>query len=351
MKFNISFLFFFTLFSFKSVFPTAVCLGAECNNISNETILGANLVDPILGEIYTKEFLNSMGEAAVLQNINSAMMGGQIIQKNRLGIGYSMARTSLSPREIYFENTELRELPKEGAAASPSLSYGMNLGHFLEKKGEWQKWNLSFQFFPYYLSETNIPFLKIRNTNVGGRVFNGSLNLRYFPFLPGEGNKPSMWNGLSFGWGLYQTNQEILLNAYDRRPTEFRVDGDRRKWIGINELKYESNINSVSSDVRYSYNIFESFSIYGGLGLTYNTGFTKIRVERYAAISARDNRDDFLTNPSGVGLDLKRKIEMNQFNGYGIFGFQIHFQNSGVNFEYLRNQNSESANLGIFQNF
>ncbi|MCZ8342247.1 MAG: hypothetical protein O9301_04380 [Leptospira sp.] len=341
------------LFLFLSISPlysTAVCIGLECSSLSRETILLSNLANPVLGEIYTDKFLSSMGQSAVLQNINSAMLGGNKVERNRIGIGYSMARTKVSALD-YFENTELRDLPRLGVAASPSLSYRFNLGYALGLTGEWQKWDISFHFFPYYLSETNIPFLKIRNTDVSGRVLNSGLNARYFPFFTSDANAHPYLRNLSFGLGIYQTNQEIYLFAYDRRPTQFRIDGDTRRWIGINQLTYTSILNSATADVRYAFSPFQFFSVYTGLGLVYNQGITRIRVERYAAISSSENRDDFSTNPSSVGLDFRREYRLRNSNGYGILGVQFFWNQISIGLEYLRNQSSESLNLGVQYSF
>jgi|GEM_PF-2457027 len=345
-------IFLFLLFSlflpFYSVFSTAICVGYECSFVSNETLLLANLAEPILGEIYTKDFLSSMGESAVLQNINSSMMGGTAISKNRISLGYSVARSKIKARDFYFQATELNELPTEGIAASPSLSYAGNLGHVFKRSGEWMKWNFYVQYFPFYLSEKNLPFLKIRNTDVDGRVSNFSMNLRYFPYFD-TNNHPS-GNGLSFGFGLYQTNQEILLYAYDRRASQFQVDGDRRKWLGTNNLNYESKIYSTTADVRYSYGI-GNFSAFGGFGIMYNHGITMVKVERVALISSFVSRDDFLSNPSGIAIEVSKKAMIREANFYGILGWQYRWEAVGIGLEYLRNKNTESLNLGIHYYF
>ncbi|MDZ4725919.1 MAG: hypothetical protein SH817_07170 [Leptospira sp.] len=346
--------FFFVILNFfilvRSSHATAVCVGQECSFISDQSLLLANLVDPVLGQIYTKDFLNAMAESAVLQNINSAMMGGTFIEKNRMSMGYSVSRSKIKPREFYFESTELRELPKESLAASPSLSYATNLGHILDKTGNWRKWNVFIQFFPFYLSENNIPFLKIRNTDVGGRVANGSFNVRYFPFADSSPNETLIKHGFSIGFGMYYTNQNILLNSYDRRPTQFQVDGDRRKWIGINDLKYDSKIYSLTTDLRYMFTI-SNFGIFGGLGGMYNHGETLINVERVALISSYLNRDDFLTTPSGVHIELSSRIKIREANYFGILGLSYKWRDYGVSVEYLRNQNTESLNLGLHYYF
>lgn len=107
-----------------------------------------------------------------------------------------------------------------GAAVSPNLTFATNLGHFLDKSGEWRKWNVHLQFFSYYPSEINLLFLNIRNVNVKGRVANFSANVRYFPFaIDSTPNKEidsdsklktdsGDWkSGISLGLGLYRTDQ------------------------------------------------------------------------------------------------------------------------------------------------
>lgn len=329
-----------------SLLPVAVCAGYECSFLSTETIVAGNLADPLLSEIYTKDFLSSMAESAVLQNINSSMLGGKIIEKNRMSLGYGGGRNQIKPRDFYFQFTELHELPTQGIAASPSLSYAVNLGHAFEKAGEWRKWNLHSQFFPYYLSEKNIPFLKVRNTEVDGRVANLSLNLRYFPFLDQSGNT----KGVSFGFGLYHTNQEVSLHAYDRRPTQIRLDGDKRRWLGTSSLDYESKILSSTADLRYSFEIAK-MTLYTGLGMMYNHGMTSIKAERVAIISSYLSPDDFLTNPSGIALNVTKELKIREANFYGIFGAQYHWESFGIGIEYLKNIKTESLNVGVHYYF
>lgn len=332
---------------FGKLSATAVCLGPECRNLSQETLLLGNLINPVLGEIYTDQFLESMGQSAVFQNINSSLVGGSRILNHRIGASYSMARANVKSNNLLFENTELDELPKQGIAASPAFSYGFNLKVLLPDLTGSEKWNVQIHFFPYHLSETNIPFLNIKNTDVSGKVYNSGIQLRYFPFFNPEGPSSPTWENLSFGFGLFHTNQEVFLYAYDRRPTQFRVDGDRRRWIGENNLAYRSNINTFMTDIRFSSSSERLLSVYGGLGLLYNSGITRIRVQRTAAISSISNPDDFGTTPSFIGFDLGRSYQMNKSDGFGIFGIQLNADNFSIILEYLRNQNSESASLGI----
>lgn len=341
-KIKFSLYFAAILLPFGSLLPVALCAGYECSFLSTETVIAGNLADPLLSEIYTKDFLFSMAQSAVLQNINSSMLGGKLIEKHRMSLGYGGGRNHIKPRDFYFQLTELNELPTQGIAASPSLSYAFNLGHTFDKTGEWKKWNLHTQFFPYYLSEKNIPFLKIRNTEVDGRVVNLSLNLRYFPFL----ERPGSTRGISFGFGLYHTNQEVTLHAYDRRPTQIRLDGDKRKWLGTNSLDYESKILSSTADMRYAYEIAK-MTMYGGLGLMYNHGLTSIKAERVTLISSYLNPDDFLSNPSGIAINVSKELKIREANFYGILGLQYKWETIGIGLEYVRNIKTESLNFGV----
>ncbi|TGN21024.1 Lsa36 family surface (lipo)protein [Leptospira idonii] len=349
MRFSLS-AFTFILLSFSSsISATAVCLGEECSRIPNEFLLGANLIDPALDAVYTKDFLNAMGSSAVMQNVNSSMIGARHLSGQRAGLGYSLARTNLNPRNLFLENSELRELPSQGAAASPAVSYGANLGTLIgSPNSELMKWNVNFHIFHYYLSEGNLPFLRIKNTDIGGRVTNLGLNLRYFPLYEGseEGKDTSYKNGLSFGFGIFQTNQQILLNSYDRRPTNIRIDGDARKWIGVNDLNYHSRILSSTLDVRYSY-AFGDFSIYGGLGGMFHQGNITIQVVRNASISTVLNKEDFSTYPSLLHLDIHRNYFLTSRDWYGILGMEFRWRNVNLLAEYLKNRNSESLNLGV----
>ncbi|MBM9579219.1 hypothetical protein JWG45_18910 [Leptospira sp. 201903070] len=77
----------------------------------------------------------------------------------------------------------MRELPKQGMAASPLVNFGFNLGNLFEGPSpQLSKWNIHFHYFPYELSEQNVPFLKLRKTDLHAKVANIGINVRYFPF-------------------------------------------------------------------------------------------------------------------------------------------------------------------------
>ncbi len=339
-----------SLFFAKPIHSVAVCVGLECSQISEESLLTANLVNPVLGEVYTKDFLSSMAESAFLQNANSSLMGGTPLKGNRLGLGYGIARSTANPNSFILQETELRELPTKGIATTPTLSYALSLDRIFGEGKGFHKWNVYMQFFPYSLSETNLPFLNIRNTEVSGKIQNFSLIARYFPFLKEQRTDslkaPGTWDNLSFGMGVLWTSQEIYLNTYDRTTSQFRIDGDRRRWLGINELSYQSQIASLSTDIRHALS-WGGFSFFGGLGLLANQGTNTVQAERYAIISAVANRNDFTTNPSAVGIELSKNQTIANVNGYGILGIQLRWENLGLGIEYFKNYRTESLQVGM----
>lgn len=345
---------FIILFLFilsKNSYSEALCVGARCSDIPPEVVFGANLIDPALDAVYTKEFLLSMAEAAVLQNVSSSLMGASRINRVRIGAGYSVARTNLSPRNYFFENSELRELPNQGIAASPSVVVGANLGSFFTGPSPYlSKLNLHFHYFPYDLSEQNVPFLKLRKTDLNGKVTNLGLNLRYFPFYEGNTTAGENSSGFSVGLGLFQSAQTISLHSYDRRPTNVNLSGQRRKWIGVNDLTYNSNIYSATLDVRYGKTI-GFFTAYAGLGAMFNQGTVDIRVERNVALSSAEDKDDFVTDPTLAFLDLKRNLFVSHKNWYGTIGMEFAFGDASLILEYLKNKNSESVSAGAVYRF
>lgn len=312
-----------------------LCLGGECSNIPNEYQLLGNFAEPVLNRIYTNGFLRSMGENAVLQNINSNQSGGQNVPSYRLGLGYTVSQGQEKARDFYYENSELRTLPKQGAAASPAVSLTANLGEWIASEYA-KRWNVTTHFFPYEFNEANIPFVKIRNTDVRGKIMNYGVMFRYFPES----------SGFSFGFGGFQTNQDLYLSSYDRRPTQFRIDGDKRRWLGINDLYYQSRISSFSFDTKYNWT-FGFFSITPGVGLVYNHGYTAIQVSRYALISTEANPDDFASLPSAIGIRLATRYDHRTSFGYGSLGFGVRFGNVNLTTEIMAGREMQSANLSL----
>ncbi|TGK79046.1 hypothetical protein EHQ24_15985 [Leptospira noumeaensis] len=341
MRFSFSLLFFSFLISFigTKLEAQVVCVGAECSNIPMEFKILGNFAEPVFDRVYTNGFLRSMGDNAVLQNLNSNQSGGSNVNRYRLGLGYTVSRGQEKARDFYYENSELRTLPKAGVAASPSFSYTVNLGEWLNGSTA-KQWNLTTHFFPYEFGAANIPFVKIRNTDVNGRVFNYGAVLRYFP----------VDSGFSFGIGVFQTNQDIYLSAYDRRPTQFRIDGDKRRWIGQNDLFYQSRITSVSLDLKYNYTI-GFLSIIPGIGVVYNHGYTAIQVTRFAAISTKENPDDFGSNPSAIGIRLTTRHNHRSGFGYGSLGFKIGQGDYSLVTELMAGKEIQSINLSLQKQF
>ncbi|TGL39847.1 Lsa36 family surface (lipo)protein [Leptospira perdikensis] len=316
-----------------------LCLGGECSSIPAEYQILGNFAEPTFDRIYTNRFLRSMGDNAVLQNLNSNQSGGSNVGRYRLGLGYTVSQGQAKARDFYYENSELRTLPKAGVAASPSLSFTVNLGEWIRSPYA-KQWNLTTHFFPYEFGEANIPFVKIRNTEVNGRVFNYGAVLRYFPIE----------SGVSFGLGIFQTNQDIYLSAYDRRPTQFRIDGDKRRWIGQNDLFYQSRITSASLDLKYNYTI-GFLSIVPGLGVVYNHGYTAVQVSRFAAISTMENPDDFSSVPSAIGIRLNSRHNHRSGFGYGSLGFKLGQGNFSFNTELMAGKEIQSINLSLQMQF
>lgn len=316
-----------------------LCLGGECANIPSEYQLLGNFAEPVFDRIYTNGFLRSMGDNAVLQNLNSNQSGGSKVDRYRLGLGYTVSQGQEKARDFYYENSELRTLPKKGVAASPSLSFTVNLGEWLN--GDFAKrWNLTTHFFPYEFGEANIPFVKIRNTDVRGRVFNYGAVFRYFP----------VDSGFSFGIGVFQTNQDLYLSSYDRRPTQFRIDGDKRRWIGQNDLFYQSRIVSGSLDIKYNYTI-GFLSIIPGIGIVYNHGYTAIQATRFAAISTRENPDDFGSTPSAIAIKFATRHNHRSGFGYGSLGLNFSLGSFSLVTELMAGKEIQSINLSLQKQF
>lgn len=316
-----------------------LCLGGECSNIPSDYQILGNFAKPVFDKIYTNGFLHSMGDNAVLQNLNSNQSGGTKVDRYRLGLGYTVSQGQAKARDFYYENSELRTLPKRGVAASPSFSFTANLGEWINNPNA-KQWNLTVHFFPYEFGEANIPFVKIRNTEVNGRVNNFGAVLRYFP----------VDSGFSFGLGIFQTNQDIYLSSYDRRPTQFRIDGDKRRWIGQNDLFYQSRITSGSLDIKYNYTI-GFLSIIPGLGFVYNHGYTAVQASRFAAISRMENPDDFGSVPSAIGIRLATRYNHRSGFGYGSLGFKIGMGDFSLTTELMAGKEIQSINLSLQKHF
>ncbi|WP_246838021.1 Lsa36 family surface (lipo)protein [Leptospira levettii] len=338
---------YFTVFFFVPTFlglgfpleAQVICGGVECSNIPSEYQLLGNFAGPVLDRIYTNGFLRSMGENAVLQNLNANQSGGQNVPSYRLGLGYTIARGQAKARDFYYENSELRNLPKEGVAASPSINFTANLSQIFQTPYA-SRWNVTTHFFPYEFTEANIPFVKIRNTDVRGKIQNYGILFRYFPES----------SGFSFGFGFFQTNQDLYLSSYDRRTTQFRIDGEKRRWLGINDLYYQSRISSFSFDVKYNWTI-GILSITPGIGCVYNEGYTSIQVSRYALISTRANPDDFSTYPSAIGIRLATRYDHVSSFGYGSLGLRFGQGSFSVTTELKAGREMQSANLSLNYQF
>lgn len=326
------------LFSLK-ISAQTVCVGIECNSIPNEFQILTNFASPTLDQIYTERFLESMGEIAVLQNLNGRGSYGIKEDKLRIQGNYSAGIGTKTPSSFVYENSELRNLPRQGIAAAANLSVVFPMSKIFTAS-VFRRWDMGIFGFPYEFGEQNLPFLKIRNTEVSGRVYNYGIFLRYLPES----------NDFSFGFTLMQTNQDIYLNSYDRRPTQFRIDGIRRRWIGQNDLTYGSRITSLGFDIQYRW-VFGFLTVLPGIGVVGNTGFTKIEATRFAAISSALNPDDFSTNPTAVGIRLASDFTQNSVFFYGSLNLVFQGETFGFSLDLSQGQTMTAFGVSLFARF
>ncbi len=345
-------LFFLFCFSLR-IHAKAFCVGTECNFFPDTLLIGLNVADPFIENLYTDNLLFAMSGSAVLNNINSSMSSPRKLSGSEIGLGYSMARTNSTEKNILFDYSELAKLPRQGIALTSAVNFGSNLAFLFQSNNSTLKqWNINLHFFPYTFNEIQIPFVQIKNINVNGRVFNSSVTLRYFPKLP-------RWNlfgtsiyidGISSGIGLYHTNQNVHLDSYDRTSFPLNISGESRKWLGVNELNYFSEIYTGLFDLRGGLS-FRNFFLFTGMGLTTNYSNSNLKFQRTAAISNSSSDSDFVSRATITKLHLDGAVTQSYSLWFAMIGLEVKVSSVKMLFEILKNDRFESANIGMKYEF
>lgn len=91
----------------------AVCLG-DCSVVPSSVLLGGNLLEPVLNRAYTDSFLHSMGESAVLQNLNLGSGGTRPFSGYRVGLGYAAARSKLEKTGFALSRNRIERIAQFG---------------------------------------------------------------------------------------------------------------------------------------------------------------------------------------------------------------------------------------------
>jgi hypothetical protein len=336
------------------------CSGAACSLLPSSIQQQLNQADQALESQYVTKVLESMTEAAVLSNINSAMMGPGTVNRFQIGGSFSTAFQQKDNIDVVFRDLNFRGLPNVGAAVTPNLNAAFNLGwllghgpsdtvtdyaHFLHR------FNIYLHGFQYNFAQSDIQELVRRQDDkleLNGNISNYGVTVRFHLYpVYSDGIGFFEFSGISLGMGLHYQKQELSLVYNDTATQAITLGSAIGTWGGSTAFDYSSTVTSLPMDIRTGFRTFYFLTVFFGAGTSMNFGTSKIDLQRQGPLSLSLN-NNLLSNQEVGSLGIRLDAKGNAPNtiSYLIGGVELNFLFAKLLVEGMVSKNIQSVNIG-----
>ncbi|PJZ70081.1 hypothetical protein CH373_09815 [Leptospira perolatii] len=242
---------------------------------------------------YLNEVTKSMAEASVLSNINASMMGPGIVNRFQVGAGISISGVQNDDITVKYKDTNIPKFPNVGFSLNPSFMAAVNLG-WLTAQGQSDQEDSKRSFLHRlslyvhgFQSDLNSGDLRAltrqssKDIDLLGNINSFGATLR-FQLIRERYTKADLFGftGLSLGIGFHRKWEELNLIYHPGSATSISFGNAAGKWDGDVNFGYRSYVQSVPVDIRTGFRALYVLTVFAGLGVSNNTGNTKIHLER-----------------------------------------------------------------------
>lgn len=294
----VAFLFLVSNFFISSISAQVTCTGAACSVLPSNIQLQLNSASQAIETQYTDKLLESMTEAAVLSNINSAMMGPGLVNRFQLGLGISAAGQKKDDINVVYQDLTFNKLPNVGANVTPNLNLAFNLGWLLghgpsdttpENSHFLHRFNVYLHGFQYNFANNDVQNL-IKKQQDGLQLSGGISNyggMIRFHLFPSYGDDYGIFefSGISLGMGLHYQKQDISIIYSDKTAQSITLGPAIGTWSGDTSFQYKSTVTSIPLDVRTGFRIFYFTTLFAGVGTSLNFGSSTLDFSRSGPLS------------------------------------------------------------------
>lgn len=362
---------------FHGLSSQVTCTGAACAILPANILLQLNQVDQAIQTQYTDKVLTTMTEAAVLANINSAMMGPGIVNRFQIGGGVSLAGQKKEDIDVIYQDLAFNKLPNVGASVTPNINVAFNLGWLMgygpsdtipEYANFLHRFNLYIHGFQYNFAQSDIQEIinkQDKKIELNGDISNYGFILRFHIFQNySDGIGVFEFSGISIGMGIHYQKQNINLAYNDTTAQSIILGPAAGTWGGSPTLDYKSTVTSVPLDIRTGFRMFYFLTIFAGAGTSMNFGTSSLEFRKQGPLSIGIQGALLSSNlppelqqalgsingPQQTGeltVQLKGKGNApNQLN-YVLGGVEVNILFLKILVEAMVSKNIQSANVGV----
>lgn len=350
--------------SSQSLYSQVLCSGSACDLLPTSIKRELSSSSSALENQYVDKVLESMTEAAVLSNINSAMMGPGIVNRFQVGAGISVAGQKKEDVSVVYQNLTFNNLPNVGATVTPNINIAFNLGWILgygpsdtpqENANYLHRFNVYLHGFQYNFANNDVQDLIKRqqdNLKLGGGISNYGAMIRFHVF-PSYGDEYGVFefSGISIGLGLHYQKQEIDIVYSDTKSQTIALGSTAvGSWSGNTNFRFKSTVTSIPMDVRTGFRFFYFMTLFAGAGTSLNFGSSSLDFSREGPIAITATNpitQASLTQSGNLSVALKGKASPPNSMGYVVGGMEFNFLFLKVLVEAMASKNIQSANIGV----
>ncbi|MCC5814651.1 MAG: hypothetical protein JJT78_07840 [Leptospira sp.] len=353
------------------------CTGAACDILPENIRFQLNQVDTAIQAQYTDKVLSTMTEAAVLGNINSAMMGPGIVNRFQIGGGVTLAGQKKQDVDIVSQDLVFRGLPNVGASVAPNINIAFNLGWLMgdgpsdtvsEYSSFLHRFNVYLHGFQYNFAQSDVQDIIKRQDdkiNLSGDIANYGFMIR-FHVVPNysDGIGIFEFSGISIGTGVHYQRQNFSLLYNDPTSQAVTLGPSIGTWGGFPTLNYKSSVTSIPLDVRTGFRMFYVLTLFVGVGTSLNFGNSSLEFQKQGPLSLRVEdalissnltpaQQAALANLTGttetgtLSIGLRGKGNAPNNLSYVVGGFELNVGFVKLLFEAMASKNIQSANVGV----
>lgn len=309
---------------------------------------------------YSDRLFDDMAEAATLANISGPPIGSVNLSGFTFGVNASLA--GVPPKNVTVRvpgESEVQDIPSAGAAVSPRVFVGANLGQLigLDYDPFGSQPTPAFYSpsrFDVYLSAMDVSETYQVQGQVGGKVegsayFRG-VEVRYHLVEGAElGGFLLRFMGVSLGVGMYTSRQNIFFDL-DEQQLTMETEGQQLVWEPKVSVNWTTKVDSYPVELRTGLQILYVLRLTAGLGVSMNKGSTEFLLNQYGPVYAKSDLAQSLgyeLPSAALYMDIAGNGRVPARMPFAKLGVELNLWALQIGVEAVATRRSYGANVGI----
>ena len=336
------------------------CTGDGCQYLP----LSAATLDRMLREFqsqYANTLFDDMAEAAVVANLTGPPIGS--VNLSGFTFGANFGAGVVKPHDVTVTipgQAQMKDVPSGGAALSPRVFVGANLGQIIGLdydpfKSKKAPSLISPSRFDIYASVMDAKqTYDTQGTAAGGRVdgsayFRGA-EIRYHLMEGRElGGSMLRFLGVSVGAGIFSSRQAIHFDVDGKKMT-MEVEGVEMVWEPKTALDYQTKVDTYPIEVRTGLQVLYALRLTLGAGVAMSKGGTDFLVTQNGPVYAKSDLAQsahYELPRAALNMDLAGTGRVPARLPFGKLGIELNLWAIQIGIEAMATKRSYGANIGI----